>query len=177
MSAKTKSKKSRFNLLPLCPAALCALTAVLFVLPQFSRTALNNNTLNMNGFKLAFGFEDIVKVPGRFYFLIPFLLGLLNTAVLLMPLFVKALGKNVKPVYFTAAALAFFCAVLFIVYAAAVKRIDAGVNLVHNYYFKNIIESSNKDILRGGLTFWFWLGFVLHLLTVAGCCFGAVKKS
>jgi len=98
-----KSKKGRFNPFPPCLAVLCVFAAVIFVLPQFSRTVLNGGTLSMNGFKLAFGFEDIVKVPGRFYIFLPFLLGIINAAVLLLPLFIKALNRNVKPVYFAAA--------------------------------------------------------------------------
>jgi len=147
----------------------------MFMLPQFSRTALNN-TLNLNGFQLAFGFKDIVEVPGRFYVFLSFVFGILSAAVLLVLQFVKKLKNRAAILYIAAAILSLANFILLIIYLATAKNIDAGNALIHNYYFKNIIESSNKDILRGGFTVWFWLGIVFHQLTVGGCCYG-IKAS
>ena len=171
----TKSK-GKLNPLSSCLAVLSLAAAVLFILPQFSRTVLNGAPLNINGFKLAFGFKDTVEVPGRIYVLIPFLLGILNTGILFSHQFVKALKGKTAPIFLAVAFLAFVSVALLIIYFFSAKNIDAGSSVIHNYYFKNIAESSNKDVLRGGFTFWFWLGAVCHLLCLIGCCGCAVRR-
>ena len=172
----SKSKKGPVGLFPLCLAALSVVAVIMFILPQFSRTALNNDTLNLNGFKLAFGFKDVVNVPGSFYVFLPFLFGILTAAILIALPFIKALKKKAGLIYITSALLSLVCFTLMIVFLAAAKRVDAGGNIAHIYYFKNIIESSNKNILRGGFTAWFWLGTIFHLLAFAGSCLGAAKS-
>jgi len=158
---KSTKKTSKTSLLPLCLAVIPILAAILFCLPQFSRTILGS-ALKVNGFRLAFGFKDIVKVPGKGYVFIAFLLPVLSAALLCFASFIKALQKRLRIIYIIAAVSALICAILLIVAIATIKDIN---------YYKAILDITKN----GSLTAWIYIGIVLHFLTVIGCGVGFFK--
>ena len=158
---KSTKKTSKTGLLPLCLAFIPLLAATLFFMPQFSRTILGS-ALKVNGFRLAFGFNDIVKVPGKGYVFISFLLSVLSAAMLSAASFTKVPQSRLRIIYIVTAVSALTCAILLIVAVATIKDIN---------YYKAILDVTKN----GSFTAWIYIGIVLHFLTVIGCAVGFFK--
>ena len=153
-----KNSSSKNSFLPVCLAIIPVLAAIVFCLPQFSRTVFGS-ALNINGFQLAFGFKDVVSVPGKGYVFIAFLLPVLSAALLCAAFFIKAVRKRLKAAYLVTAVFALTCVVLLIVALSTIKDIN---------YYKAVLEVAKN----GSFTAWFYIGIALHALTVFGCGIG-----
>jgi len=159
--AKKKSSSTAKGTASIIAVVCSALAAVVFCLPQFTRTVIRK--LEVNGFELSFGFKDITDISGKPIFFISFIVGILVAVLVLATILAKSARKNGRMIHAIGALLSVAAVVCIVITLTTIRDIT---------YFKAILDVTKN----GKFTLWIYAGIALHSLSAISCAYRAFVR-